>query len=255
MIVLLKRNEILKLNSTFGAFVLENQDAKYNPSLDYNKYKPGMMYVENSEKSRYVSQEECDRWNQEAFEKYEQRRDKFDTISLKGKYKGEVIYNFPKAAINDYINNLASGLVELFSTLNWQAVIFLLDYPTPWLSQDNIYTPVKDALNYCRTIGIDDKFNGGVKANGEELKEFLAHLFWIIRCNASLPQCYFSGIDTDFVACICKYGNVHFSFYSEKARLGVEGIAKELGMIELKDGRCISNFTDNDAIGGRQILV
>ena len=49
MIELLERQDIFKLNETFSSFIADVQDAKYNPTLDYNKYEPCEMYVDDSE--------------------------------------------------------------------------------------------------------------------------------------------------------------------------------------------------------------
>lgn len=256
MTELLDRQQVFKLNRTFASFIADVQDAKYNPTKDYNKYEPGEMYVDDSDKPRFVSQEECDKWNAEAFEEYLKRKDSIEPFSLKDKHAEEITYKLLHTAdIDNYIDKLADTIVALSDRLNWKAVIFLLDYSTPWLYQDNDYKPVKNALAYLKHIGVDSNFNGGFKASGQDLKELTKNLFWLIRCNAALPSCYFSGIDTGFTADICKHGNIHFHFYSQQDKIQVDKLAKELGMTDIENEDCFDNFSTTGAIKGRQIIV
>lgn len=254
MIELLNRKEIFKLNKTFASFIVDVQDTTYNPTHEHNKYEPGEMYVEDYEQPRFVSQEECDKWNEQAFEEYQKRKDTIDTVSIREKHKGESIYNLPNTEIDKYIENLADTILELSDRLQWKSVIFLLDYSTPWLYQDNDYEPVKNALKFLNRLGVDKKFIGGFKASGNDLKELIKNLFWIIRCNASLPACYFSGIETEFIANICEYGSIHFHLYSDKDSWEIKKTAKEIGMMRIEGGRCIENFSEMGAIKGQEII-
>jgi hypothetical protein len=255
MIELLERQEIFKLNKTFASFVIDVQDAKYNPLLDYNSYKAGDVYFDDNDKSRLLTQEECDKLNNEKNEEYLKRKDYFETLNLKKRHSGEMIYKLPFSDLDTYLESLSDGILKLSEKLNWQSVVFLLDYSTPWLYQDNDYKPARKALDYLKEIGTGEAFSGGFKANGQELKELTKNLFWIIRCNAALPDCFFSGVGTDFAADICKYGNIHFHLYSSEEKLGIEKAAKEIGMIEITDGQCFENFTETSAIQGRQIII
>lgn len=251
MIELLDRKSILNLNKTFASFILEVQDAKYNPI--HNPNEPGEMYVDDSEKPRYVSQEECDKWNKEEQMEFDQNRDKVETEPIK--FIEERVFTFSEAEIDQYLNNLGNGLENLNKQLDWQSTIFLLDYPTPWLSQDNDYEPVKKALDYLKSIGVTDDFTGGFKANGQELKELTMNLFWIVRCNASLPDCYFSGIEKGFVGDVCKHGNIHFHFYSDTDRQEILNETKEIGLKAIEGIHCYDSFSETSKIDGRQIIV
>lgn len=62
-------------------------------------------------------------------------------------------------------------------------------------------------------------------------------------------------VDTGFTADICKYGNIHFHFYSSKDKRNITKVAKAIGMIKVKDGQCFENFSEVNAIKGRQILI
>lgn len=253
MIELLNRQQILQLNKTFAAFIGYWQDAQYNPLRDDNKYTAGEMYENaDDEKPRYFSQEECDQLNEERLEEYNKLKDDIKTISLEDKYQGQLIYNFPAAPINSYVKNLSEGIVTLATELKWGSVIFLLDFAIPWFYQNNDYPPVKNALAYLKKIGVDDEFTGGFKADGHDLAELVKNLFWLIRCNAALPYCWFSGINKDFVGDICKYGNIHFRVYADRQKTEIQDKAGKMNLIEIDE--CYENFSETGAIEGRQTI-
>lgn len=253
MIELLDRQSTLKLNKTFTSFIIDVQDAKYNPV--HSPYESGTMYFDDSEKPRYVSQDECDKWNKERLSEFNQNKDTADTDTLNDKYIDEVVFTFSEHQIDQYLDKLSNGLDYLTEQLDWKAVIFLLDYPTPWLNQENDYQPVKKALDYIRQIGVSEDFIGGFKVSGQGLKEITKNLFWIIRCNASLPDCYFSGLSTDFSGSICKYGNIHFNFYSRTDRQEIIRAAQDIGLKQIEGSQCLDSFTETGKIEGRRIIV
>jgi hypothetical protein len=253
MIELLNRQEILKLSKAFASFIINWQDQEYNPSQEYNTYKAGMMYDMKLGKPRHYSQEEIDLMNAERLEEYNSKKDNVVTGSIEENYSGTLIYNLPSAEISDYIENLAGSIETLAEKLDWEAVIFLLVYADPWLEQQNDYKPVKSALKYLKSIGVTDEFTGGFKANGNDLKELVKHLFWIFRCNAALPYSFFSGINKDFVGSICKHGNIHFHFYSENEYFEIRNKCLDLGMTQIE--RCFENFSETSAIKGRKLAL
>lgn len=231
------------------------QDLIYNRMLDHNKYKPCEMYFEDSEESRFVTQEECDKLNKEDYEDYLKRKDNFEVLDIEEDYSGSLVYGLPMCKIDTYVDNLSESIMKLSEELKLQSVFFLLDYSTPWLYQNNDFKPVKKALEYLRNIGITDSFCGGIKASGQEIKELTKNLFWILRCNASLPDCYFSGIDKDFIGDICKHGNIHFHCYSKKEKLKIKKTVLKIGMRKIENGKCYELFSKSSAIKGRQIIV
>lgn len=253
MIELLNRQEIFKLNKTFASYIINWQEQEYDPSLEHNKYEAGTMYDLELEKYRYYTQEEVDQMNAERLEDYNRMKDNVQVSSIKESYAGTLVYNLPFAQIDDYARNLAESIETLAEKSAWQEVIFLLVYPIPWLKQQNDYKPVKSALDYLKSVGVTNDFTGGFKANGNELKELVKHLFWIFRCNAALPYGFFSGIDKDFAGSICKYGNIHFHFYSETEMFEIRNNCLDLGMIQIE--RCFENFSETGAIKGPRLAL
>ncbi|MDF2454514.1 MAG: hypothetical protein K0R51_507 [Cytophagaceae bacterium] len=256
MIELLERNKALECNKNLASFIVDFQKVRYDPSVNDNLYKAGeIMYVEGGSEPRVITKEESDKWNKEAIDAYEGNRDHIETISIAQNFKGSVIYRSTPTAIHAYASHLAARIKELTECLNWESIIFLLDYSTPWLQQENDYEPVKRAMDYLRQLGMDKKFTGGIKASGSDQADFVEHLFWLTRCNGSLPTCYFSGIESHTVFSICKHGSVHSEFYSEEEKNNVRKVANRIGMIEIRDSHCDENFSETGSIEGRQIIV
>ena len=251
MIKLLTRKEALEINPLFAAFIVSIQDAKYNPSKDYHIYKPGKMWVDDV--LRNVTQEECDQWNLEELEDFNKKKDSPKLlVDLKDKFSGSITLGFEPKTLENHIEELANCIENLALKLD-QPFIFLLDYTTPWLYQENDFEPIQAAYNYFNSIGIEKEFVGGSECSGNELKTFLSHLFWLVRCNVSSPECFFSGENTQFVMNICKHGIIHLEFYSEEENTQILDYCKELGMIEFED--CYDTFSYSNAIEGRQIIV
>ena len=255
MIELLDRKNTLRLNKTFASAIVDFQHVQYNPDSPDNIYEPGEMYMDDSDEPRFVSQKECDELNREARREYEIKRDVSDVISIKDNFAGTLIYSAPNSDIDTYELNLANSINKLSAGLKWDSVIVILDYSTPWLSQENDYKPADNALKYLKSLGVDKDFVGGFKISGVQLTEFFQHLFWITRCNASLPYCYFSGVNNRFVATICKYGNVHFDFYSDDEKNEFKKVAEQIGLVRHTDNNCYENFSDTGEIKGRQIII
>ncbi|MHA4808402.1 hypothetical protein ACX0G9_09850 [Flavitalea flava] len=136
-------------------------------------------------------------------------------------------YFFPKArcgyilmlssnSINRHAKNLATETVNLVQLLGVESLIFLGDTKTPWLYQQNDYKPANLALVYLFEKKVGSKFNGGFEISIDELAKFLTHLFWLVRCNATLPTVHFMNKKQDFLGSICKNGNIHFFALNKK---------------------------------------
>ena len=253
MIQTLSRKEILKMNKSFAKFISDIQDIKYNPATEENKYTEGYMILDEDEEARFVSQDESDIMTQTEYKEYLSIKDNIEFPQFTNKYFGNKVYNLPNNEVDIYVENLAKTIEKFCKNLKWESVLFLLEYPTPWLSQKNSFKPVKNAIKYFKKLGVKRKFIGGFIANGEELKELIQNLFWLTRCNAGLPICYFTGINSKFTANICQYGNIHFEFYSKKSKNQIEKNASKYNLIEIEDGRCLQNFNESRKIKGRKL--
>jgi len=245
---LISRNEAL-INEVFASFIGSWQK-RFDPREDLYLTEAGVYYDWDLQKERYFSQEEIDELNALELKGFLDLKDDIEIKQLTN--SAELKYNLATADIFLYAKELGKTLEKLSQELNSE-LIFLLDFSVPWLSQKNSYKPVKQALKYLKKMGVTDDFVGGFRYKGEELTEFVSHLFWIIRCNASLPYCWFSTDKHEFVGNICKHGNIHLYTYSEKINETMQEFAQKYGLIEIEV--CIEAFTESSGIKGRQIVV
>jgi hypothetical protein len=95
----------------------------------------------------------------------------------------------------------------LVSYLGLNSLIFLGEYKMARLMQDNDYKPAKEALEYLKKQNIGIRFNGGIEVSAEDLQVISRHLFWLTRCNASLPSFLFLDMKRGTLGYIYKYGS------------------------------------------------
>lgn len=245
---LITRKQALQ-NEVFASFIGTWQK-RFDPREDPYMTTPGNYFDWEQDKERFYDQIEIDAINKQELEEFLERKD--DVTIKKYEYFGELKYNLKFNDIFIYSIEIGKILEQLSTELNAE-LIFILDYDVPWLSQENDFKPVVKASNYLSEIGTNQEFNGAYKLSGDELAEFGANLFWIIRCNASLPYCWFSTENHQFVGNICKYGNLHIDTYSEEIRKQMMEFAVKHSLVQIDE--CIEAFSENGEIDGRQIVI
>ena len=255
MLQLLDRKKILDLNKTFASVIISVQDVTYNPIHKLNINTPGEMYLGDSESPRFVDQDECDKMNFEAQQEFENRRDKIEVVSVKDKFCGFHVFTLRPKNIVEYLYKLTSDIEVITNQLQWDKILFLMDYDTPWLYQENDYPSVKSALNHLKDIGVSPKFNGGFLANGKELVDLFKSIFWIARCNASLPYTYFAGEKSNVIGSICDEGNLHMDFYNQVEMNKFIEVTGKLGWTIVKDGNCNNKFDDYNIFEGQEMRI
>jgi hypothetical protein len=247
---LVSRTEALTAHAVLGQFIVNIQELYYTPT----PFEPCKMYVEDEENSRWVSQAECDAWNKEELYIYNQKKDKIPAAAERKNSTGILIYSINGQSIEEYVGNLTVAICSLCKQMGWRQVTFILEYPVPWLSQENDYTPAKNATDYLKSIGIESAFEGAIQIQQhEEIAKFIGHLFWLSRCNASLPTCRFSGDKADVIFFICKDGNLHLETFSESTKQQIISLALKIDLLAVED--CFPSFSEVDLIEGRQIIV
>ena len=246
--MLITRKQALQ-NEVFASFIGTWQK-RFDPRDDPYMTTPGNYFDEKQDKERFYDQKEIDIINKQELNEFIQRKD--DIIVKKHEYFGEIKYNLIFNDIFNYSIEIGNTLKQLSTELNAE-LIFILDYNVPWLSQENDFEPVVRASSYLRKMGTTEEFNGAYKLSGDELAEFAANLFWIIRCNASLPYCWFSTENHQFVGSICQYGNLHIHSYSEAIKTQIEKFADRQTLVKIDE--CIEAFSENGGIDERQIAL
>lgn len=241
------RQELLAINPAFTQFILDIQHARYKPW----PYKQGeSVILGDDEDGTVLTKEHADQLNVEGLVRFEQQRDrspfeKTETLTHVANY--QVIS--PKYDTRSYFADISFLLNNIKDEFNAAHLLVLGDWGTPWFAQDNDYPPVKDALNYLKKY-IDADFNGGFVLDEKTVYKFIPHLFWLTRCNASLPYFYIAFPKAKTFISICKYGVLHFEFYSEEEQIKVLRLLDHQGFMEVD--RC-SDPIEFDHFEGRQL--
>lgn len=212
------RAEILALNPVFTKFILNWQlSLKPEPFAAGDRVDSDSYNLEGDEEGTAIlTQEMAEKLTIEQNEAFEQKTDKnpFSAPIDLNLIDSRLIISSKENA-EAYLNDFASALEQIRIELNESDLLVLGVDSTPWLYQKNNYKPVKKALDYLKGI-VDADFNGGFLLKEGSLLAFIPHLFWLIRCNASLPLFFMSFPNAKTVISICKYGVVHFDFYDKE---------------------------------------
>lgn len=240
------RERILLLNDTLAQHLISAQQAKYQPSQAWEAGES--VFLDESEEAVVLTETHARQLNQEDLQYYLDNRDNYTSQELK-KWVGKATLISSKSEAQQYLYHLGKSLAEL--SKDYGNLIILGDWNTPWLSQENDYAPVAEAMLFLRQK-IDDQFNGGFILNPEEIPTFISHLFWLTRCNASLPEFMMAFRNSKTIFGICKYGVLHCEFYDAPEREEIIRFFSQSGFKEVD--RCMDPLVF-DAFDGRWIKI
>lgn len=235
------RTEILGINQIFTEYLINCQQAKYDQSV--SPYHEGdATTLHNTDKAVTLTKEQAEALNKEDKEFFIANKDTnpFET-ELKANHLGSSILRSGKNSTKAYLTDLSESLEGLRLLLDQEALIILADWPTPWLYQENDYPPAKRAYEFFQGK-IETSFNGGFELKSSELTGFIPHLFWLIRCNASLPEFRMTFPTSGMVISICQYGNLHLEFYDEKEQKKALKYFNSIGFFEVENCRNTKTF-------------
>ena len=157
--------------------------------------------------------------------------------------------------VKGHISAVAKETIKLLSKISTDSVIFLGDFKRAWRYQDNEFKSVKEALEFLEQNGVNKKFDGVLLVQINDLPTFLKHVFWLQRCNATLPDFHFMDKDQRFVGYICKYGNLHFHVLATTAADSINRVISERKFQNIMETSCSDSFSKTSAIKGRQIII
>lgn len=209
------REKILKLNNCFAEHLISVQKAKYKPSGEWSE--GDSVILDDSDEVVVLTKDQAEELNTEELQYFLDNRDEYNSKKIY-KWIGRVTLISSKKTTKEYLSNLGQSLTDLSN--RYGDLLILGDWNTPWLNQENDYQPVLDATNFLKQK-IDKKFNGGFILNSNEISEFITHLFWLIRCNASLPEFMITFNTCNTIFGICKYGILHIEFYDSLERITI----------------------------------
>jgi len=240
------REQILKINQIFTTHLIQIQKAKHNPE-DYAYQVGDQLLMEGSDKPLILSQEKAEELNKEEQDFVDSYRDRnpFKQVSV-AKWVGGCTLISSKTNAEKYLSDLSNSLEGLRNQLKAQNLIVIGDWPTPWLAQENEYAPVKEAMDFLKMI-ISSDFDGGFLLNAKDLTSFIPRLFWLTRCNASLPDFLMTFENSKTIFSICKYGILHIESYDQEELKTINHYFKIKNFIEVDE--CIDPVDFDDFVG------
>jgi hypothetical protein len=240
------REKILKLNNCFAEHLISVQKAKHEPSDEWTVGES--VILDDSDKAVILTKEQADKLNKDDQQYYLDNRDEYNSDFL-NKWIGSSTLSSSKKELQEYLNDLGKSLTDL--SIDFGKLIILGDWNTPWLNQQNDYPPVATAIEFLNQK-IDENFNGGFIFDSDEISEFIPHLFWLTRCNASLPEIMMTFENSKTVLGICKYGILHLEFYEEQER---ENLMKFFNDRQFEEVDRCNDPIEFDNFKGRKIKI
>ncbi len=223
------RQELLGMNPTFTAHLVQGQRLKYRPNDPWVSGQ--QVYLEQGDEPTVLTAALAEQLNAEDKRYFLDNCDKVP-LHKSPDFAGRARLVAPGGDTKTYLENVGEAL-RVLSKIQGPLMI-LGDWNTPWLSQSNDYPPVEQALNFLREQ-IDEQFNGGFVFEEKDITNFIPHLFWLSRCNASLPEFLMSYVQSDFVVSICKHGILHLEFYDMEERQAMMAFFRAKGFREWKE--------------------
>lgn len=181
---------------------------------------------------------------------------KYDFIdSFSNHYKDEFvasrILHINIVSIEEYLQVCCNRFESLLKSLDIKTVIIILNSKCDWFQQKNNYKPVKKAMSRLGEIVGRKNYLGAFEVDVDSLKQMFDIVFWLGRCNASLPDIHIISEESKISFMICKYGNIHVEIYSDEM---AKKFHKEYLNLGFKIIESEEEFLSNE-IGGRKILT
>lgn len=244
------RKEALFSNKTFASAMAELYEAHCSPSL----FSPGEKFS-NEGKLEILTAETCKSLNEEVMAFYREHKDNVPVKNLDWVCK-RILLPVPDVPADKGIEMAAKSLDSLSSILKLNSWTFLTQGKGKWLAQENSFHKVVTAQRWLRDQGVDERFTEAITASGTQLQELVTHLLWLTRCNASMREIYLTGNQANgeemkLIGCLCKYGNIHWDFFSEEQYRSFSDAVENLSDIQLSETCDFPSV----AIAGREISL
>lgn len=132
------------------------------------------------------------------------------------------IHSFYWLKLNkEFEKKLASQIVLLTENLNIHKLIFLGRMNKPWISKftesRKDYKPLMKAVEYFKKHKIEKRFNGGVKVENKELKNFIKNFYVVTRCDGGFFDFNFMDENENYLFYIHYSGELKVLILNENA--------------------------------------
>ena len=229
MTILTTRNEIFKTNRIIASELTKMQKAFYDEEvLQY--------YKDDNQEQVYLEQFDC-------LENEEMDYPIFNKI-----------IGINHSDIETFAIALTEKLIELFQAISATNFIIVSHLKLDFFGNlRNRFNPLKSAYKKLKKIIGNTTYKEAIKIDIASLPDFVDILFWLTRCDSSIPEYIFLFDEKEQIQInLCKYGNLHITEYHKEQF--TENKLKVLGW-EIIEGQEYDNFTSDGQIAGRQIKI
>ncbi len=229
MITLISRKEIIHTKPIIASEIIKLQNAFYDEQT--------LMYYQESDEAE---------WYLEQFDCVNEKTSHYITFNK--------VISLGYSDIKTYTNALTAKLIELFNYLKTQELVVISHLKLDFFgNRGNSYPPLRQAYKKLEKIVDKTTYKEALIIDVSNLGSFVEILFWITRCDPSVAEYIFLFDKQErFQFYLCKYGNIHLTEFN-KEELTNEKL-ENLGWLVI-DGEEFDNFTDEEDITGRQMIV
>ena len=229
MTSLVPRNQVLKTNKIICSELANIQKAYYDEEIF-------QLYKNDNEEHLYWEEFDCI---------------KNETIDYSSFNK---IIGISHTVIETFPKKLTEKLIELYHAINVTELIIISHLKLDFFgNRDNKFKPLKSAYKKLEKIVGGSTFKEAFVIDLKSLPDFVEILFWITRCDLSVPEYIFIFDKKEQIQIhICKYGNLHLTEFHH-VQFTDEKI-KDLGWTII-DGQEFDPFTKSGNIEGRRIKL
>ncbi|UWX68210.1 hypothetical protein NZD85_06335 [Empedobacter stercoris] len=197
---------------------------------------------------------------QKAFfdEEYDNLEDEmFDALNLEPKKASNSTFNLSinHSVLDTFPKKLSERINCLFDFLNVEQFIIISHLKLDLFGNtEHDYDKVKNSYEQLKKITLSESYKEAILADKKDLPELIDILFWLERCDGSLPE-YIFWFDTNERFCfhLCQYGKVHIIDFTNGNLLNNEQLA-EL-QFEIVEDRCYDQFTEESRIENRKLKL
>ncbi|MFY7838826.1 MAG: hypothetical protein ACOVP7_01070 [Lacibacter sp.] len=154
--------------------------------------------------------------------------------------------------ISSFTTAVSEKLKELFQTIGTDEVYILSHLKLDLFgNRDNQFKSLVQAYEKLEAITGQTSYKEAFHINMNQLQEFIDIIFWLIRCDPSVPEYIFLFSKNEKLELfMCRYGNVHLTEIGPQQLTGERLTAMGWQVIE---GPEYDRFSDDSAIKGRQL--
>lgn len=116
--------------------------------------------------------------------------------------------------------DIALEIEKLCDVLSLKFLIFLCDFDSTWITSNALRNrnnkALQKSIDYLKTNKVNEKFNGGISVDKDELRVFVENFFTLTRYDSTFSDYYFTDEDKTMIGYIHYSGEVRIDALTEQ---------------------------------------